>query len=107
MKSNLFKKSCTSMILASTFLMLTACGGGGSSDVAADPEPEVGSAEWIEAVQAELDADGNISTFDDEIFNSQQVIETAGLTFDGVIDSAEEIAAIQGALDAIDSPTSL
>jgi len=96
MKTKLFKKSCSSILIASSFLVLTACGGGGGSDAA--PEAAVGSAEWIAEQQAILDAESAISAFDDSMF------DVGTCTADDVINDATETSCVQALIDAIDAP---
>jgi len=120
MKTNSFKKSCSTILLASSFLVLTACGGGGSSTPA--PEPEVGSAEWIAEQQAALDSLG--TTLDPtsaegiaelqnllDAYNAVEAGDTATTTASyvsysdacasgGVIDTAAEIACVQDIMDS-------
>jgi len=100
MNMNLIRKSCSVLIVASSFLVLTACGGGGGDD--STPAAAVGSAAWVAEQQAILDAASSISAFDDVMFDA---IEACGVV--GAIDEVAEIACVQEALDAIDPPTSI
>jgi len=100
MKTTLFSKSCRSALVASAFLVLTACGGGGGDST---PTPAaVGSAAWVAEQQAVLDAGASISAFDDAMFDAITACAVVG-----VVDDATEIACVQAALDAIDPPTTI
>jgi len=117
MKVNRFKKSCTSIMLASSFLVLTACGGGGSdSDPAPVVEAEVGSSEWLAEQQATLDS---LSTTLDPasaegiaelqaLLDADNAVEAIGeyvsyadaCASGGVIDTAVEVACVQDIVDS-------
>jgi len=115
MKTDLFKKSCRSVLIASSFIVLTACGGGGS-DAAPVVEAEVGSSEWLAEQQATLDS---LSTTLDPasaegiaelqaLLDADNAVEAIGeyvsyadaCASGGVIDTAVEVACVQDIVDS-------